>query len=140
MLELEALFKLMDKDNSGSVMMEEIWHAFSEDQAVRNKMGELKMSPEDMMSFAFLMDNGDGELSLDEFVSGMSLVSAGSFTSKDLIFMQKRLEQMEAFVVCCLTELIEHGSLRPDGRAAGFATAIKAGLVQWFACFLDPEG
>merc|ERR1719469_501449 len=84
-LQLEALrglFDAMDLDNSGKVDVVELQMAVKK-KAIRDKLKALNIGPKDLKEIWDILDDGRGELDIEEFINGMRRVQ-GECKAKDL--------------------------------------------------------
>merc|ERR1719421_1633276 len=69
--ELRSLFMEADEDGSGMVSGEE-FEALLRKPDVRERLGKLKLKPNQMSGLFRLLNSGDGDTSLDEFIIGVT--------------------------------------------------------------------
>eukprot|EP00439_Symbiodinium_sp_Y106_P083752 s162_g24.t1 len=106
------MFIELDEDGSGQVTLDEFTNAFEID-SVRNKLIVMGLTEDALLQLFTLLDtetwmhfgDGEGELSLDEFMGGMQSLS-GLANAKDMVILTKGLERIEKQV-----SLLFQGSL-----------------------------
>eukprot|EP00927_Polykrikos_kofoidii_P040798 TRINITY_DN34808_c0_g1_i1.p1 TRINITY_DN34808_c0_g1~~TRINITY_DN34808_c0_g1_i1.p1 ORF type:complete len:495 (-),score=96.03 TRINITY_DN34808_c0_g1_i1:187-1671(-) len=94
--ELEGLrrfFKELDADGSGQISFEEFTLA-AKDRKVRQKLRSMDIMPKDMLQVWDLLDDGDGELSVNEFVDGLRRLQ-GEAKAKDILILQRELKILQ---------------------------------------------
>lgn len=94
--ELQEFFALMDEDKSGKITQEELFNA-ARQRKVRQKLRALDIMPKDMDDLWDILDDGDGELDVDEFVNGIRRLR-GEARAKDILRIQKELRMLESSV------------------------------------------
>lgn len=87
LMELKEMFRMLDKDESGSLTKMELIKA-SRERKVIQKLQSLDLMPKDLIAAWEILDDGDGELSVDEFVDGFRKLK-GEAKAKDIIRLQK---------------------------------------------------
>lgn len=85
--ELKEMFKMLDKDQSGDLDKKELLSA-SKDRKVIQKLQALDLMPKDLIAAWDILDDGDGKLSVNEFVDGFRKLK-GEAKAKDIIRLQK---------------------------------------------------
>jgi len=93
MKELMQLFKMMDEDHSGTLN----WHEFKKsfkDREMKKKWRLLDFMPEECQEVFSLLDDGDGEICLDEFFEGLRRMK-GPAQSKDVFRLQKTVDSLQ---------------------------------------------
>eukprot|EP00928_Gymnodinium_smaydae_P031802 TRINITY_DN23223_c0_g5_i1.p1 TRINITY_DN23223_c0_g5~~TRINITY_DN23223_c0_g5_i1.p1 ORF type:complete len:617 (-),score=132.74 TRINITY_DN23223_c0_g5_i1:104-1954(-) len=91
--QFKTLFQMMDLDGDDELTKEEFETAF-ETPEVSTKLKLLDFGPDDCRELFYLLDTGDGALSLEEFFSGLTRME-GAATSKDVFRIMKMLEMVE---------------------------------------------
>lgn len=94
--ELSAIFHTMDLDGSGMVDKDEVAQAM-QIRHVRMKLRILDVNLEDMSALWEILDDGDGELDVDEFIAGMRRMK-GEGKAKDVMRLLRELRIQEATV------------------------------------------
>lgn len=94
--DLKLVFKAMDDDGSGMLTRDELENA-STKRKVQNKLRSLDILPKDLDELWDILDNGDGELSADDFVNGLYRFR-GEAKAKDIIRIYRELVVLEASV------------------------------------------
>eukprot|EP00927_Polykrikos_kofoidii_P005716 TRINITY_DN12270_c0_g1_i1.p1 TRINITY_DN12270_c0_g1~~TRINITY_DN12270_c0_g1_i1.p1 ORF type:complete len:560 (-),score=56.96 TRINITY_DN12270_c0_g1_i1:46-1560(-) len=90
---LGALFKQLDVSGDGSVSWDEFCCALA-DPGVKNWMNALEIEGADMRGLFMLLDDGDGEINIDDFVKGASRLK-GPAKSIDLAFLISLVTRVE---------------------------------------------
>jgi len=94
--ELRSFFELMDQDKSGTITRAELFAA-AEQRKVRQKLRALNIMPRDMEELWEILDDGDGELDVEEFVNGIGRLR-GEARARDILGIQKELVVLERSV------------------------------------------
>mmetsp|Transcript_130181 Transcript_130181/g.324598 ORF Transcript_130181/g.324598 Transcript_130181/m.324598 type:complete len:515 (+) Transcript_130181:139-1683(+) len=94
--ELTVIFKQLDEDGSGMLTREELNNA-SKKRKVRQKLRAIDVLPKDIDELWEILDDGDGELSAEEFVSGLQRLR-GEAKAKDILRLYRELRVMEASI------------------------------------------
>jgi len=97
MKQLKVLFTLMDQDGSGTLSWSEFKLSFK-DKEMKNKWRLLDFRPEDCRELFQLLDDGDGEINVNEFFQGLSRMK-GDAQSKDVYRLQKTLDKLQDSVM-----------------------------------------
>jgi len=95
--ELEALkdfFVELDKDNSGKLSQYE-FHEAMQNRKVKQKLRAWDLLPKDMAEVWEILDNGDGELDVGEFINGVRRLQ-GDAKAKDILQLQKEMRTLES--------------------------------------------
>eukprot|EP00931_Biecheleriopsis_adriatica_P017694 TRINITY_DN12595_c0_g2_i1.p1 TRINITY_DN12595_c0_g2~~TRINITY_DN12595_c0_g2_i1.p1 ORF type:complete len:621 (+),score=147.68 TRINITY_DN12595_c0_g2_i1:41-1903(+) len=87
---LKRVFMLADESGDGFVTFDE-FSALLDSPKLRFWMGELELEYHDMMGLFELLDDGDGQISLDEFMEG-ALRLKGQAKSADVWRLEMKLE------------------------------------------------
>lgn len=93
--DLGRFFMDLDKDGSGSLTRSELFEAIANDK-VRAKLRALEIMPQDIDELWDILDddNGDGELSIEEFVEGIRKLQ-GEARAKDVLKLYYDLRLLE---------------------------------------------
>jgi len=94
--ELQSFFEVLDEDKSGKLSQQELYTA-AKQRKVRQKLRALDIMPKDMDDLWEILDDGDGELDVDEFVNGIRRLR-GEARAKDVLRLQKELRLLERSV------------------------------------------
>jgi len=94
--ELHAFFELMDEDKSGKISQSELYKA-ARQRKVRQKLRALDIMPKDIDELWDILDDGDGELDVNEFVNGVRRLR-GEARAKDVLRIQRELRMLEQSV------------------------------------------
>lgn len=87
------LFMELDNDGDGRVSEEEFMQ-LGEDKVLRAFLGSLDLDFNELAHLFHLLDDGDGQVELDEFVYGVSMLR-GAAKSIDVITMLKVIHRLE---------------------------------------------
>merc|ERR1719221_988283 len=90
--ELANLFYNMDLDGNGTLCWDEFQSSF-QDTAMKRKWMMLDFSSEDCRDLFSMLDDGDGEIELEEFFEGLPRIQ-GQALSKDIFRVQKDLSRV----------------------------------------------
>jgi len=91
--ELRYFFEVIDEDRSGKLTQSEFFGAAKQPK-VRQKLRALDIMPKDMSELWDILDDGDGELDVEEFVNGIRRLR-GEARAKDILRLQKELRVLE---------------------------------------------
>jgi len=94
--ELHRFFKALDADGSGMLSREEL-HMACKKNKVRQKLRTLDLLPKDLDELWHILDDGDGELSAEEFIGGLQRLT-GEAKSKDIMRAYRELRIMESSI------------------------------------------
>jgi voltage-gated sodium channel len=111
--QFRSLFELMDVDGDGQITWREFENAF-EVPEVATKLKMLDFTPESCHELFFLLDHGDGSLTLDEFFEGISNMD-GNAKAKDSFkllklagILQRSLQQFANDVQEDHAQILQH--------------------------------
>lgn len=90
--DLANLFGLMDSDGSGTLSWDEFKAAF-DDPEITRKWKLLDFEPEECRELFGLLDDGDGEIEMQEFFVGLAKMKGGA-QSKDIFRLQTSLDAL----------------------------------------------
>mmetsp|Transcript_70417 Transcript_70417/g.153537 ORF Transcript_70417/g.153537 Transcript_70417/m.153537 type:complete len:487 (-) Transcript_70417:377-1837(-) len=102
--ELSSIFKAMDEDGSGKLSREEMLSQ-STKRKVRQKLRALDVLPKDLEQLWDILDDGDGELTAEEFTGGMKRLR-GEAKSKDMLRLYRELEMLEGSIVVMTDDIL----------------------------------
>jgi len=120
MRQLKGLFTLMDQDGSGTLSWSEFKLSFK-DKEMKNKWRLLDFRPEDCRELFWLLDDGDGEINVNEFFEGLSRMK-GDAQSKDVYRLQKTLDKLQD---CAMLQTgSEHSLCRQVSPSTSIRTAM----------------
>jgi len=105
----------MDQDGDNELTLDEFENAFATEEVIR-KLRLLDFGPADCRELFYLLDTGDGALSLDEFFSGLTRME-GSASAKDVFRIMKTVESTERLIKQLSIETAE--DLRDIARVLG---------------------
>merc|ERR1719330_2131250 len=94
--ELEALkdfFVDIDTDHSGKLSQYE-FHEAMQNRKVKQKLRAWDLLPKDMAEVWEILDNGDGELDVGEFINGVRRLQ-GDAKAKDILQLHKEMRALE---------------------------------------------
>jgi len=94
--ELEALkhfFAEIDTDHSGKLSQYE-FHSAMQNRQIQQKLRAWDLLPKDMAEVWEILDNGDGELDVEEFINGVRRLQ-GDAKAKDILQLQKEMQALE---------------------------------------------
>lgn len=94
--DLKQFFLQIDLDGSGSLTKQEFFRA-TKQRKIRNKLRALDILPKDIDELWDILDDGKGELQVEEFQSGIRRLR-GEAKSKDILRLSKELRQFEMSV------------------------------------------
>lgn len=94
---LTDIFLDMDEDRSGDLNKREFMYALDTDEYVRQKLISLDMTPEFLRETWDLLDDGDGQLTVFEFTSGIRNLK-GNTKTKEVLDTEKRLQYCKEFM------------------------------------------
>jgi len=94
--ELRVIFKDLDEDGSGMLSREELFRA-AKKRRVRQKLRAIDILPKDVDELWEILDDGDGELSSEEFINGLQRLR-GEAKAKDILRLYRELRVMEASI------------------------------------------
>jgi len=94
--DLKKLFYVIDADGSGMISKQELMDA-SKEYRVRQKLRSLDILPKDIETVWDILDDGDGELSVEEFVEGIRRLQ-GEARAKDILRLQRELRILQGSV------------------------------------------
>lgn len=89
--DLKVLFKELDEDGSGALSKEEFTDVLDDPQFVQ-KMKALDIELDELPTIFDIFDDGDGQISANEFCSGLIKVS-GSAQNRDMLTAMKRFRR-----------------------------------------------
>mmetsp|Transcript_84123 Transcript_84123/g.162349 ORF Transcript_84123/g.162349 Transcript_84123/m.162349 type:complete len:590 (-) Transcript_84123:271-2040(-) len=94
---LKSLFATLDKDQDGMLSRDE-FDEITQDLELKSWMRALEIDPEDLSGLFDLLDTGDGNVSMDDFMMGATRMRgpARSIDVAHLLTMVGRLERMMA--------------------------------------------
>jgi len=101
---LTSFFKRLDASGDGVLSLEEFQSMLSE-PTLSSWLDALGIDPNHLGDFFEMLDNGDGDLTVDEFVEGASRVR-GQAQSIDLAYLMHSSRKLE-YRVSCLLECIQ---------------------------------
>eukprot|EP00930_Biecheleria_cincta_P034907 TRINITY_DN24056_c0_g1_i1.p1 TRINITY_DN24056_c0_g1~~TRINITY_DN24056_c0_g1_i1.p1 ORF type:complete len:601 (-),score=117.80 TRINITY_DN24056_c0_g1_i1:75-1787(-) len=90
---LRNLFKEIDTSGDGNLSFEELM-AVLRDPMMKLWMSALEIETKDLKQLFYLLDDGDGEISTDEFLAGIGRVK-GPAKSIDMATVMKNIERIE---------------------------------------------
>jgi len=126
MKQLHKLFAMMDIDGSGTLSWPEFKLSFK-DKEMRNKWRVLDFRPEDCRELFRLLDDGDGEINVNDFFEGLSRMKGGA-QSKDVYRLQKTIEKFQESVTPQITS--ENSLLSPPHNPCIAYTANRTALAR----------
>lgn len=91
--ELKEFFEKLDIDGSGTVTLDEL-HRAAKNKEVKIKLRALGIGAKDLDSVWESLDDGDGELTPEEFINGMRRMK-GDAAAKDILYLYKEQRTME---------------------------------------------
>jgi len=94
--ELARMFEEMDEDGGGTLSREELSHAWK-DRRVRQKFRTMDISKKDLNILWTALDDGDGELTIEEFTGGMRKLK-GEAKAKDILKLYKQVRILESSI------------------------------------------
>eukprot|EP00928_Gymnodinium_smaydae_P011167 TRINITY_DN14152_c1_g4_i1.p1 TRINITY_DN14152_c1_g4~~TRINITY_DN14152_c1_g4_i1.p1 ORF type:complete len:599 (+),score=106.71 TRINITY_DN14152_c1_g4_i1:102-1898(+) len=94
--QFQSLFGMLDKDQNGMLVKSEFDTAF-ENPDVGMKLKLLDFGQEDLLELFYLLDSGDGALSMDEFFGGLTKME-GDARAKDVYRCMKSAETFERYL------------------------------------------
>merc|ERR1712107_928816 len=100
--ELKQFFDDIDADESGTLTLEELMWAAKHEAKVRTRLQSLDIMPRDLTELWDILDDGDGELDVQEFVNGIRRLR-GEARAKDILRLYRELKILET-----QTDQIEH--------------------------------
>mmetsp|Transcript_53148 Transcript_53148/g.123593 ORF Transcript_53148/g.123593 Transcript_53148/m.123593 type:complete len:205 (+) Transcript_53148:1-615(+) len=113
--DLERMFVEMDVDGSGTLCWDEFDASFDDD-TLRKKWILLDFRHEDCRALFDLLDNGDGEVSYDEFFEGLFKMR-GVAQAKDMFLLQKMVQKL-------------HRRLPRDWSSEGYMARVRSARSQ----------
>ncbi|CAJ1436787.1 unnamed protein product [Effrenium voratum] len=108
---LNKVFQTMDVSQDGVVTKDEFMQ-LCQDPTIRSYMTSLDVDVNDGSHLFKLLDDGDGHLTYDEFISGMMRFK-GNAKAIDVIYLQREVEWMQAELLRLVDSLI---GPNPKGR------------------------
>mmetsp|Transcript_56519 Transcript_56519/g.103776 ORF Transcript_56519/g.103776 Transcript_56519/m.103776 type:complete len:539 (-) Transcript_56519:31-1647(-) len=94
--DLQIFFDDLDADKSGSLTRSELVEAYKL-RKIRNKFQTLDIGRKDLDTLWEALDDGDGELTIEEFVSGMRKLK-GEARAKDMLRLYKEVRFLESSI------------------------------------------
>lgn len=94
---LKLLFQAVDEDRSGYLSRDELTSAVKKKAKVRQKLRALDILPKDIDELWEILDDGDGELTADEFANGLQRLR-GEAKAKDIQHLYRELRVMQAAI------------------------------------------
>lgn len=98
---LRKIFSRLDKDDNGMVTFEE-FRALSEDTDARAMMSVLDIDFHEIRELFYMLDDGDGEISFDEFLAGAIRIKGDARAIDQVVIMHNQNKML-----CRLNQLIE---------------------------------
>jgi len=93
---IRKVFEAMDEDASGYLSREEFYNSF-QDEVISKELRAMEIEQENCEEIFNLLDNGDGNLSLDEFFDGITRME-GMATAKDLFRLLHKTDKISKTV------------------------------------------
>jgi len=94
--DLVGLFQEMDEDGGGTISRHEVAKAWKS-RRVRNKFRTMDIGKKDLIILWTALDDGDGELSIEEFIQGMRKLK-GEAKAKDILKLFREVRILEASI------------------------------------------
>jgi len=95
--ELKLFFQVIDEDHSGKLTKDELYAAVKKKRKVRQKLRALDVMPKDIEELWDCLDDGDGELTAEEFATGLQRLR-GEAKAKDVMRLYRELRILEGSV------------------------------------------
>ncbi|CAJ1389041.1 unnamed protein product, partial [Effrenium voratum] len=112
---LEEVFRAIDSSSDGMVTEEKLTQVLSNPK-VAAYFQTLDVDVVDSTALFHLLDNGDGEITLDEFIEGI-LRCKGHARAIDQVAMRSELRQLDAKLSRLSFRLKEAGIIKSSGKA-----------------------
>merc|ERR1712178_532149 len=94
--EVKEIFYLMDEDGSEAISEEELAKAWK-DRKVRQKFRTMDIGKKDLVLLWTALDDGDGELTIEEFTAGMRKLK-GEAKAKDILKLYRETRVLESSI------------------------------------------
>merc|ERR1739848_321673 len=88
---MQALFQHLDDDDSGALTLDEFRHC-AKDLYIRTWLSAMDLDVQDVDAVFYLLDDGDGKLSAEDLVRGVSHLK-GTARSIDVMAMMKQVQR-----------------------------------------------
>lgn len=96
MQELRGVFLEMDEDEGGTLSQEEVCKAWK-NRKVRQKFRTMDIGKKDLIILWTALDDGDGELTIEEFIKGMRKLK-GEAKAKDILKLYREVRILESSI------------------------------------------
>lgn len=94
--EIEGIFKDMDQDGGGTLSENELQDAWKS-RRVRQKFRTMDIGKKDLIMLWTCLDDGDGELTIEEFTNGMRKLK-GEAKAKDILKLYREVKILESSI------------------------------------------
>lgn len=94
--ELVGVFQEMDEDGGGTLSREEVAKAWK-NRRVRQKFRTMDVGKKDLVILWTALDDGDGELTIEEFIQGMRKLK-GEAKAKDILKLFREVRVLESSI------------------------------------------
>jgi len=115
---LKALFWQLDTSGDGLISWDE-FQCMMTNSHLKTWLSALEIDPHDLQQFFELLDDGDGQLTINEFVGGISRLKgyAKAVDMAQLVAMHKRLDAKfdRFFATQAKTGFVPHSKLQVEG-------------------------
>merc|ERR1719197_600483 len=110
-MHLREIFKEADHDHEGCIRLED-FHALLEEPRVKTWLSVLELEVNEITGLFELLDDGDGRISFEEFLSGVLRLRGGA-KSVDLVTLLYENKKIVGHLNE-LKEVMEHPHARPE--------------------------
>jgi hypothetical protein len=96
MARLKRMFAVIDEDGSGNLSLEEFRNSLDNEE-IRHELAALDIGKANCEEVFDMIDDGDGELGIEEFFSGLARME-GTATAKDLFLLLTKADKIQGKV------------------------------------------
>jgi len=125
---LKILFSALDKSGDGLIEYSDFHDGLS-DKNIYDYLGTLELDPGDLENLFFLLDDGDGRVDADEFISGVNGLKgmAKSIDVATLLRMTKDLDTKITEVLTVEKDLVNAVAKKNNKKGQGSSETKKVG-------------